>query len=81
MIQILKKFDFEIYYFNLNKNFEIVNKNINDQKYDLLVMTHPFGFYINSKILDSCLRKDTKIILDASHSQGMKVNKINHVKF
>ena len=45
MIQILKKFDFEIYYFNLNKNFEIVNKNINDQKYDLLVMTHPFGLH------------------------------------
>ena len=81
VIQILKKFDFEIHYFNIDKNFEIVNKNINDQKYDLLIMTYPFGFYINYKILNSCLREDTKIILDASHSQGMKVNKIDHVKF
>ena len=58
VIEILKKFDFDIYFFNIDRNFEIVDKNINDQKYDLLVMTYPFGFHINSEILDSYLDKD-----------------------
>ena len=81
VIEILKKFDFDIYYFNIDKNFEIVDKNINHLKYDLLVMTHPFGFYIEPNILRSYLCKDTKIIIDASHSQGMKINNEYHIKF
>ncbi len=81
VIEILKKFDFDIYYFNIDRNFEIITKNIIFQKYDLLVMTHPFGFHINSEILKPYLDKDTNVILDASHSQGMMVDKIEHVKF
>ena len=81
VIETLKKFDFEIHYFDINKNFEIVVKNINNQKYDLLVMTHPFGFYLNFEILKPYLDKDIKVVLDASHSQGMKVNDKEHVKF
>ena len=80
VIETLKKFDFDIYYFDINKNFEIVSKNINDQKYDLLVMTHPFGFYINFENFKTYLNKDIKVILDASHSQGMKIDNIAHVK-
>jgi len=81
VIEILKKFDFDIYFFNIDRNFEILDKNINDQKYDLLVMTYPFGFHINSEILGPYLDKDTKIIIDASHSQGMTIGNEDHIKF
>ena len=81
VIEILKKFDFDIYYFNIDRNFEVITKTISAQKYDLLVMTHPFGFHINSEILKPYLDKDIKIILDASHSQGMTIEKIEHIKF
>jgi dTDP-4-amino-4,6-dideoxygalactose transaminase len=74
IIKILKKFDFDIYYFNINKNFEIINNSFKNQNYDLLVMTHPFGFYIDCKILKPFLTKNTKVILDTSHSQGMIIN-------
>ena len=81
VIKTLKKFDFNIYYFDIDKNFEIISKNIKDQKFDLLVMTYPYGFYINPEILKTHLNKDAKTILDASHSQGMKINNIDHVNF
>lgn len=80
VIKTLKKFNFEIYYFDINRNFEILFKNVNEQKYDLLVATHPFGFYINFENLKPYLNHDSKIILDASHSQGMKINNVEHVK-
>lgn len=81
IIKILKKFDFDIYYFNVNKNFEVINDNFKDQYFDLLVMTHPFGFYIDYEVLKTCLKKDAKIIIDASHSQGMMINNSHHVNF
>jgi dTDP-4-amino-4,6-dideoxygalactose transaminase len=81
VIKTLKKFDFNIYYFDIDKNFEIISKNIKNQKFDLLVMTYPYGFYINPEILKKHLNKDAKTILDASHSQGMKINNIDHVNF
>ncbi len=81
VIETLKKLDFEIHYFDINKKFEIDIKNINNQKYNLLVMTHPFGFYLNYETLKPHLNEDIKVILDASHSQGMKINNIEHVKF
>jgi len=80
VIKTLKKFDFEIYYFDINRNFEILFKNANEQKYDLLVATHPFGFYINFENLKPYLNNHAKIILDASHSQAMKINNVEHVK-
>ena len=75
----MKKFD--IYYFDIDKNFEI-NKNINeDIKYDLLVMTHPFGFYLDHKVINNLLKDDCKIIYDSSHSQGIKIENVHHTKF
>ncbi len=80
VIETLKKFDFDIYYFDINRNFEVSFKNLDEKKFDLLVATHPFGFYVNFEILKSHLNKDAKVILDASHSQGMKIDNMEHVK-
>ena len=35
VIEILRKFDFDIHYFDIDKNFEIVSKEIDNQEYDL----------------------------------------------
>ena len=80
VIETLKKFDFEIYYFDINDSFEIVSKNTDGHKFDLLVMTHPFGFYINFEVLKDCLSNDCKVILDVSHSQGMRINNNEIIK-
>jgi len=81
VIKTLKKFDFDIYYFDVDQNFEINSKNLENKKFDLLVMTFPYGFYINHEVLKSYLNKDAKTILDGSHSQGMKINNVDNVKF
>ena len=81
VIEILKKNDFDIYYFDLDKNFEIVSKNIDQQNYDLLVLTHPFGFCLDYEYLKRFLNKDIKVIFDISHSQGAKISNIDHIKF
>tara|TARA_B100000900_G_C20579088_1_gene716650 strand:+ start:425 stop:1489 length:1065 start_codon:yes stop_codon:yes gene_type:complete len=81
VIETLKKFQFDIYYFDVNKDFDVISKNIDNQKFDLLVITHPFGFYLNNQTLKEHLNDDAKIIFDASHSQGMKINNIEHIKF
>ena len=81
IIEILKKHDFEIYYFELDKNFKIISKNIDQQSYDLLVLTHPFGFCLDFEYLKNFLNKDIKIIFDISHSQGGKISNTDHIKF
>ena len=81
VIKTLKKFGFDIYYFDIDRNFKIISQNTENLKFDLLIMTCPYGFYINFEILKSYLNKGAKTILDASHSQGMKINNVDHVKF
>ena len=81
VIETLKKFEFNIHYFSIDRNFKIIPPKPDDQKFDLLVMTYPFGFHINFEIIKSYLNKGSKTILDASHSQGMKIDNSNHVKF
>tara|TARA_Y100000816_G_scaffold282922_1_gene259166 strand:+ start:658 stop:1725 length:1068 start_codon:yes stop_codon:yes gene_type:complete len=81
VIETLKKFEFNIHYFSIDRNFKIIPPKTDDQKFDLLVMTYPFGFHINFEIIKSYLNKGSKTILDASHSQGMKIDNSNHVKF
>ena len=81
VIETLKKFEFDIYYFDIDRDFKIIPPKNENQKFDLLVMTYPFGFYINFEILNDFLNKDSKTILDASHSQGMTIDDTDHVKF
>lgn len=81
IIEILKKHDFEIYYFDLDKNFQIISKNIDQQNYDLLVLTHPFGFCLDIEYLKSFLNKEIKVIFDMSHAQGGKISNIDLIKF
>ncbi len=81
VIETLKKFECDIHYFNIDRNFKIIPPKTVGQKYDLLVMTYPFGFNINLEILKSFLNKNSNTILDASHSQGMKIDNLDHVKF
>ena len=63
VIETFKKFDFEIYYFDINDSFEIVSKNTDGHKFDLFVMTHPFDLY-KFWVLKDCLSNDCKVILD-----------------
>lgn len=84
VIEILKKFEFDIHYFDIDKKFQAIQCKIKPPKYDydfdLLVMTYPFGFYINYEPLKYYLKKNAKIVLDLSHSQGIKINSINPIK-
>ena len=81
IIEILNKFDFEIYYFDINRNFEIVFDNDQNHKFDLIVITHPFGFYLDYKKLNNIVENNTKIIFDSSHSQGIEIENKNHMNF
>ena len=81
VIEVLKMKGFQIYFFDLNRNFKINENIIKKYKYDLLVVTHPFGFYLDYKILKKYLKNDCKIIFDSSHSQGIKIGNTNHMKF
>lgn len=81
VIEILKKFDFEIYYFNIDRNFKIVPDEALNQEFDLLVITHPFGFYIDFENLKNNIGKNTKIVFDSSHSQGIKIGGKDHINF
>ena len=81
VIEILKKNDFDIYYVEIDKNFEFILENIKQEKYDLCVLTHPFGFYLNFQNLRNILDDNTKIIFDSSHSQGIKIEGVDHMKF
>ena len=60
VIETLKKFEFDIYYFDIDRDFKIIPPKNENQKFDLLVMTYPFGFYINFEILNDFLNKDLK---------------------
>ena len=73
VIEILKKQDFDISYMSIDKNFQFDLKNISNEKYDLLVLTHPFGFYLDIENINKVLDEKTKIIFDSSHSQGIKI--------
>lgn len=81
IIEILKKKNFEIFYINLNKNFEFDLKKLKNANFDLCVLTHPFGFYLNYKDLKDILGENTKIIFDSSHSQGIEIEGKSHMKF
>ena len=81
VIEILKKQDFDICYMNIDKNFKFNLNNITNEKYDLLVLTHPFGFYLDIENISKVLDKKTKIIFDSSHSQGIKIAGKDHMKF
>ncbi len=81
VIEILKKQDFDISYMSIDKNFQFDLKNISNEKYDLLVLTHPFGFYLDIENINKVLDEKTKIIFDSSHSQGIKIAGKNHMKF
>ena len=81
VIEILKKQNFEIYFFDIDKNFKTNLKNVINEKYDLLILTHPFGFYIDLKNLKELLNESSKIIFDSSHSQGINIKGQNHMKF
>lgn len=81
VIEILKKQNLDIYYMNIDKNFEFDQKDIKDKNFDLLVLTHPFGFYLNVEKIKTNLNKTTKVIFDSSHSQGIEVGGKNHMKF
>lgn len=80
IIQILKNENFDIYYINLDKNFKTNTKNLEKYSFDLLILTHPFGFYIDIQNLKKYLNNNTKIIFDSSHSQGVKISNIDHLK-
>lgn len=80
VIQILKKYNYEIYYFDLDENFEIISDNIEKYNYDLVIITHPFGFYIDCKKLKKFLSSNTKVIFDSSHSQGINIDGKSHMK-
>lgn len=76
IINLLKKFEFEIYYFELDKKFNpIIDSDLNN-KFDLLVITHPFGLYVDSSNLQNLLKKECIKIYDCSNSHGLQtVNK------
>lgn len=80
IIEILKRQNFDIYYFNLDKNFQIITENLEKQNFDLIVVTHPFGFYINPQNLKEFCNKSVKIIFDSSHSQGINISNKDHIK-
>ena len=80
VIEILKKNNYDIYYFDVNENFEIVSDNIEKHSYDLVVLTHPFGFYIDYNKLKNFLSTNTKVIFDSSHSQGINIDGVSHMK-
>ncbi len=81
VIEILKKQDFDISYINVDKNFKFDLSNLTNEKYDLLVLTHPFGFYLDVKNINKVLSEKRKIIFDSSHSQGIKIEGKDHMKF
>ncbi len=81
IIEILKKKDFDIYYIDIDRNFDFIQKDIIVENYDLCVLTHPYGFYFNLNNLKKILQENTKIIFDSSHSQGIEIEGINHMKF
>ena len=66
---------------HIDKNFKFDLTNLTNEKYDLLVLTHPFGFYLDIENINKILDKKTKIIFDSSHSQGIKIAGKDHMKF
>ena len=81
VIEILKKQDFDISYINVDKNFKFDLSNLKNEKYDLLVLTHPFGFYLDVENINKVLDGKKKIIFDSSHSQGIEIEGKDHMKF
>jgi dTDP-4-amino-4,6-dideoxygalactose transaminase len=76
IINVLKKFEFEIYYFELDQKFNPINDTNINSEFDLLIITHPFGLYIDSNNLQNLLKTECKKIYDCSNSHGLQsINK------
>ncbi len=72
VLNILKILKYKIYFFDVDKQFQPILKNIDsDINYDLIIVTHPFGFFCNFEKLKIFKNDKTKLIFDCSHSQGL----------
>jgi dTDP-4-amino-4,6-dideoxygalactose transaminase len=77
ILSVLKKFDFKYYFYDLDYNFQPDKKSLNkikNKNFDLIITTHPFGFFSDFNILKKFKNKKCKIIFDCSHSHGLKYN-------
>lgn len=72
IITTLKMLDVNLTFFDIDKNFQPQISNLKKIDYDLIVITHPFGFMTNFEILESFKNDKTKTIFDCSHIQGLK---------
>lgn len=75
-IKVLKILDYEITMFECDKNFQpILNKNFLEKKFDLIIITHPFGFIVKPENYKILMSPKTKLIFDCSHTHGLEYNK------
>ena len=73
VLNILKILKLNIYFLTLDKHFQPIINDIDVEiDYDLIIITHPFGFFCNFEKLNIFKNNKTKLIFDCSHSQGLK---------
>ena len=78
-INLIKKFEFEIYYFELDKKFNPINDTNINSEFDLLIITHPFGLYVDSINLQNLL-KLVKELSSKDDLEWFKNDLKNHYK-
>lgn len=73
----LKNLDMNLYYYDVDKNFnpDFKNSKLKNKSFDLIVVTHPFGFLSNFKKLNQFRTRTTKLIFDCSHVHGLKIDR------
>jgi|688.fasta_scaffold03678_26 dTDP-4-amino-4,6-dideoxygalactose transaminase len=73
---ILKKEGYKIFIYEVDDNFQpIISKNLSKIKFELLIVTHPYGFFVDWRYLKKKLNNKIKIIFDLSHAHGGKFKK------
>ncbi len=74
VVKILSNLNYEIIFYEIDQNFQPINlKKNNFQDINLIIVTHPFGFFSDFKNLDQIKNHNTKMIFDCSHTHGLNV--------
>ncbi len=82
IIRVLNSMGYNLYFFETDKGFQpIYEKKFSEKKFDLVVITHPFGFIVKPDNYKIFLSEETKLIYDCSHTHGLKYNNKNLNEF
>ncbi len=82
IIRALNLLGYNLYFFDTDKGFQPTHeKKITDIKFDLVVITHPFGFIVKPDNYKIFISEKTKLIYDCSHVHGLKYDDRNINEF